>query len=165
MYSPLKITIDTREQRPWSFPEHSTVATRGTIKVGDYSLTGDEDLFSVERKSLDDFVGSISTTWDQFRVRFVKMKEANWPAMVCIVESDFIDTCFKDVSDKIEPPPHNHPRITPQFIRARIAELSYYGAGILFAGTPDLASALCWRVLYERQCDLDGMSNEIERIK
>jgi hypothetical protein len=114
---------------------------------------------------LDDFVGSISTTWDQFRVRFKKMREANWPSMVCIVEADFIETCFSDNGSEVVEPNHNHPRITPQFIRARIAELTYYGAGILFAGTPDLASALCWRVLYERNCDLEGVENEIERIK
>jgi|19_taG_2_1085344.scaffolds.fasta_scaffold05541_6 hypothetical protein len=164
MLNKLDIIIDTREQRPWSFPEESAKVARGTIGIGDYALRGDQHMFAVERKSLDDFVGSISSTWDQFRVRFQKMRAANWPSMVCIVEADFVHTCFVETTGGIEGPPHNHPRITPQFIRARIAELSYYGAGILFAGTPELASALCWRVLYERRCDLDGVESEIERI-
>jgi hypothetical protein len=164
MFDKLDITIDTREQRPWSFPEESTRVARGTITVGDYALRGDERSYAIERKSLDDFVGSISSSWDQNRVRYLKMKQAAWPSMVCIVEADFVSTCFGyDASGAMTTPNHNHPKISPQFIRARIAELSYYGAGILFAGSPELASALCWRILYERKCDLDGIACEIER--
>lgn len=164
MLDRLSITIDTREQRPWAFPEHAADVSRGTIPVGDYALTGDEKNYAVERKSLDDYVGSISTTWDEFRVRFQKMRKGQWPSMVCIIEANFADTCFRDVQGVIAEPNHNHPKVSPQFIRARTCELLYYGAGIFFAGSPELAAAVCWRVLYERQCRLDGVKCEVERM-
>jgi DNA excision repair protein ERCC-4 len=49
------IVIDTREQTPLAF-EHLP-ARRGTLATGDYSFLGGEELFAVERKSIDDLVG------------------------------------------------------------------------------------------------------------
>ena len=52
-----RIIIDTREQTPWSFPPEIPVEI-GTLKTGDYALAGD-DAFAIERKSKDDFLGTI----------------------------------------------------------------------------------------------------------
>ena len=61
----LHIVIDTREQTPWHFHPEVATATRGTIKTGDYALLND-DGFAIERKSLNDFVGTIGKGWDRF---------------------------------------------------------------------------------------------------
>lgn len=57
------VIIDTREQLPYNFTFEST---RATLKTGDYSLAGLESVVSIERKSLDDFVGCITTGRDRF---------------------------------------------------------------------------------------------------
>lgn len=59
------IIIDSREQTPIEFqPEVKT--ERGTLQSGDYSIKGLEHLFSVERKSIADLVGSLTSGRDRF---------------------------------------------------------------------------------------------------
>lgn len=58
------IVIDTREQRPFEFPGRETVTK--ALPVGDYSLVGFETEIAVERKSLDDFIGSLTRGRDRF---------------------------------------------------------------------------------------------------
>jgi DNA excision repair protein ERCC-4 len=48
------IVIDSREQTPLRFA--NLKAIRGGLTSGDYSFSGGEDLFSVERKSIPDLV-------------------------------------------------------------------------------------------------------------
>lgn len=57
------IVIDTREQLPYSFQFESI---RSALKTGDYSLIGLETTIAIERKSLDDFIGCITTGRDRF---------------------------------------------------------------------------------------------------
>ena len=49
------IVVDTREQEPLVFERLTSV--RGTLKTGDYSVAGLQDLFSIERKTVADLVG------------------------------------------------------------------------------------------------------------
>ena len=44
----LKIIIDTREQKPWEFPGHTTAVQK--LDTGDYSVEGLEDILCIERK-------------------------------------------------------------------------------------------------------------------
>ena len=53
-----KIVIDTREQAPLPIPRYWYV--RGTLKTADYSILGYESAFAIERKSLQDLVGSLT---------------------------------------------------------------------------------------------------------
>lgn len=66
---PFTLVVDTREQRPFGF--EGFAVQRGTLKAGDYSLLGYEHLVAVERKSLDDCWGSMSTG----RARFSRCVE------------------------------------------------------------------------------------------
>jgi ERCC4-type nuclease len=52
------ILVDSREQTPLVFPAMVQVQRR-TLKTGDYSIAGYEDLFTVERKSLPDLVNTV----------------------------------------------------------------------------------------------------------
>ncbi len=53
------IVIDTREQEPYAFDPAVVTAVRQALPAGDYSLPGYESCIAVERKSLEDFVGSV----------------------------------------------------------------------------------------------------------
>lgn len=142
----ITIAIDTREQRPWSFDRGRVNVVYRALDAGDYALDGDTG-FSIERKSLDDFCGTISSGWSRFRREIDRM--AHYPARVIIVEADFAETCFWQG----KPPQHNHPRVTPQFVMMRIAELTMIGVSILWAGDRDLAAALCLAILERRESE------------
>lgn len=67
----MKILVDTREGTPWTFDAlrftrwPHTVET-ATLHTGDYTAVGLEDSLLIERKALDDFIGSISSGRDRF---------------------------------------------------------------------------------------------------
>lgn len=67
----MTVVVDTREQRPFSFDPARVTTIRGTLPVGDYSIAGHELEVVVERKSLQDYVGSIT----QGRARFFRELE------------------------------------------------------------------------------------------
>jgi len=143
------IVIDTREQRPWSFPPHIEVEI-GTLRTGDYALKNDEH-FAIERKSADDFVGTVSLGWHRFVKELNRMDAANFAAKVIIVETDFETFCFRIRQGAIIPPDHEHTRCTPQFLMKRIAELTMRGISVIFAGNAELASAIALRLFFERE--------------
>ena len=145
----MKITIDTREQRPWSFPPFIEIEI-GTLRTGDYAISGDSG-FAIERKSADDFAGTISTGWHRFVRELNRMDEAQFAAKVIIVESDFETFCYRTRQGEILPPNHEHTRITPQFVMKRIAQLTMRGVSVLFAGNAELGSAIALRLFYERE--------------
>jgi len=155
----LKIIIDTREQTPWAFPEHYAVTTRGTLTAGDYALNGDSS-FALERKSLDDFLGTISTGWDRFCRELARMNELKFPAKVIIVEGNFVSVTFrKDEDGYIIPPKHNHPQLTPSFVCARIADLTLMQVSVLFAHNSILAAGMATTILRHRARSLDNDNN------
>lgn len=59
------IIVDSREQTPLTFPEH-VQTERGTLQSSDYSVKGLEHIFGVERKSIADLVGSLTSGRDRF---------------------------------------------------------------------------------------------------
>jgi len=65
---PFAIAVDTREQMPWSFQgivlgqkQIVVKQQRQTMQTGDYSIVGREDEIVIERKSVSDFLSSITT--------------------------------------------------------------------------------------------------------
>lgn len=145
--SMLKIVIDTREQTPWSFDPGQAQTFVGTLKTGDYALAGD-CFFAIERKSLDDFLGTVSSGWERFLREIGRMD--SFVAKVVIVEGDYEGVCFHDAGGKIIPPDHQHPMLLPAFINKRIAQLSIMGVAVIFAGNAEYASALALAIFRER---------------
>jgi ERCC4-type nuclease len=144
--SRLKIIQDTREQRPWAFDLAFADVSVGTLKTGDYALAGD-DQFAIERKSLDDFLGTIATGWPRFCRELKRMDDAEFVAQVIIVEGDFAHVCFNlDKEGQLVAPTHNHPNLTPQFITKRIAQLTMRGVSVLFAGNAEFASGIALHI-------------------
>ena len=143
------IIIDTREQRPWSFPPQINVEV-ATLHTGDYALKGDQG-FAIERKSGDDFCGTISTGWHRFCKELNRMDESHFVAKVIVVECDFETFCYRIRQGVIIPPDHEHTKVSPQFVMKRIAQLLMRGVAVLFAGNANYASAIALRLFYERE--------------
>jgi ERCC4-type nuclease len=60
------IVVDTREQQPYLFDPTRVVAVKRALPAGDYSLEGYETSVAVERKSLDDYIGSVIGDRERF---------------------------------------------------------------------------------------------------
>lgn len=161
MIAPLRIVIDTREQAPWAWDPSDAVTEVRALSAGDYALESDCERvkgratlavrFSIERKSLEDLLSTISTGWDRFQRELTRMEA--FPARVIIVEGDFADVCFKQGATGIIPPPHNHPALRPAFVARRISELTMMGVSVLLAGDAQMAAGLAFRV-FRRRADL-----------
>ena len=68
----MRIIVDTREQRPWAFPGCDTV--RAKLDTGDYSVEGLETRVCVERKSLDDWTGTVIRARPRFYRELERMR-------------------------------------------------------------------------------------------
>jgi len=152
----MTIVCDTREQRPWVFPEGVEVQV-AKIEQGDYALIGD-NTFAIERKSVDDFVGTVFSGWERFQRELRRMDDCGFCAKVIIVEGDFDAVCYKAMEGgEIREPQHNHPAITPEAVCAKIAELIVrFRCAVLFARDEGTAAALAYHVLCKRAAQLNG---------
>ena len=159
MIPPLHIIIDSREQSPWSWDPNDATTEIAGLSAGDYALASDTEQpkrrgqlrpvrFAVERKSLEDFLGTISTGWERFNRELTRMEA--FPARVVIVEGDFADVCFSERGGEIIPPPHNHPQLRPSFVARRIAELTMMGVSVLMCGNAEMASGMAYRIFRRR---------------
>lgn len=90
------ILVDTREQTPWEFEgvyfhgEMRTFPTRrATLKSGDYTLEGLESFAAIERKSLADFLSSITRGRDRFKREMERL--ADFRSKAIIVEQPLDD--------------------------------------------------------------------------
>lgn len=67
MVCSMQVIIDTREQTPWTFEgEKGIVTTRAKLDAGDYSIIGLERRVAIERKSLDDWTGTVIRDRNRF---------------------------------------------------------------------------------------------------
>ncbi len=55
----MHVIVDTREQTPWTFEGQGIECVRAKLGAGDYSIPGLEHRVAIERKSLDDWTGTI----------------------------------------------------------------------------------------------------------
>lgn len=83
---PMNIKVDTREQLPLKFSEHIKTEI-GILKFGDYSLLENENLV-IERKSLNDFVSTVTAGNERFRREIGRAKKAKG-YLIVLVESSF----------------------------------------------------------------------------
>jgi len=144
----IQIVIDTREQRPWHFPDGEVDVRRGTIGAGDYCLEGDGE-FAIERKSLPDFVGTVCVEWERFQRELMRMSGV--PARVVIVEGSVGQIMNGD---------YTHPGIKPGFVMKRVAELTLMGVCVLFCENNVMAAAMAWRIFWNRRRMLDELAGE-----
>lgn len=129
------IIIDTREQAPFDFGGRVQTVRMG-LETGDYSLAGFESIVTVERKSLPDYVSSL--TWQ--RDRFLRECErlAAFPIKAIVVEGSFGDLVHGKYGTKA----------TPQsLIGSTIKLLTDFGLPVVFCDCRTYAERFVERML------------------
>ena len=135
------IVIDSREQNPlFKRPEKGLLVVRDKLEVGDYSVRGFEHEIVCERKSINDFLGSISNNRDRFKRMLEKMKE--WKLKFIMIEGTLeellapqtIKSGFKSIDGKVTPLTKQYSGIHPNSIYQTIISIMVrYGIIFYFA--------------------------------
>ena len=113
-----KIIIDTREQKPLKFARETEMRA---LKFGDYAFSSSTTTCNcfIERKSLSDFIGTISGGYERFINEIKRAEEAD-AYLVVLVESSMPNAMnfpyLPHISKKI--------KATPEFIFHRVRRLS-----------------------------------------
>ena len=89
---PIKIVIDSREQKPLQFPIEVDCIIRG-MKTGDYTIDGYEDRILVERKALGDLVNCLTSDRNRFRKQLARLKKV--PYRCIVIESSLFQVARK----------------------------------------------------------------------
>ena len=81
------IVSDSREQKPYNF---ETETVTGTLATGDYSIQGLQDHIAIERKTIDDLIGCLTTGRDRFERELFRSRALDY---FCLV----VEASLKDI--------------------------------------------------------------------
>jgi DNA excision repair protein ERCC-4 len=135
------LVVDRREQCPLVFTRFQSVP--GTLTTGDYSIAGLEELFAVERKSIDDLVGCCM---GENRIRFGRelhrLRGYRFKRLVIVGSHEVIKAG------------RYHSRISPKSVLATLGAFEVrYETPLVFANTPQEAAAMIerWAFWFARE--------------
>ncbi|MEN6358251.1 MAG: ERCC4 domain-containing protein [Armatimonadota bacterium] len=83
------VVVDTREKEPYTFDPARVEVVRRALAAGDYSLLGLESSVAVERKSMEDFVGTVIRGRERFANELAKLRGCEFACVV--VEGSLMD--------------------------------------------------------------------------
>jgi DNA excision repair protein ERCC-4 len=135
------IVIDTREQEPLVFSRLQSV--RGTLTTGDYSIQGLQELFSIERKSVEDLVGCcMGENRERFERELHRLRGFRFKRLLVIGSRGEIETM------------RYHSRISPKSVLGSLAAWEVrFDLPVVFAATPTEAASQierwCWYFVRE----------------
>lgn len=135
----MKIIVDNREQRPFSFRDtrYDGVAVEaGTLAIGDYSLAGLTDRAAVERKELADLVACLGRERDRFERELAR--GAALDAFAVVVEASWADLASGNYRSRI----NSHAAC-----QSVLAFAGRYRVPFLFAGSRAAAEYMTWGFL------------------
>lgn len=124
------IIIDSREQKPWFFPEYSVATEK--LDTGDYSVKGLEDILCIERKrSISEIANNI--TEKRFKDVLSRMSKYRFPFI--LLEFDLDDVFSFPIGSDIPKRIWSKIRIKPQFILKNLIEMSLiYNINVVYCG-------------------------------
>ena len=129
----LEILVDAHERYPYRFASQQTRTQRTPLACGDYAVQVDgQTVAAVERKSLDDLIGSVSSG----RLRFALGELAALPRAAVVVEDRYSRIFAQD-------------RVRPAQVADGLAELQvrWPSVPIVFCETRKLAEEWTYRYL------------------
>lgn len=133
---PVIIIVDTREPwpHPWQrwLPGHVTLE-RMALDTGDLAIAGLPDGAVIERKTVSDFLGCLTSNRDRFERELARSRHVG--RFCIIVEGTLLD-CIRDRGG-----------LSEASLVGTVAAWSRRFCSIVFAGTERNAAELAWRYL------------------
>ena len=123
----MRIAFDTREQQPYQFTRYTGVIVEAaTLTTGDYSLSGLQDRIALERKSLSDLTGTLTSGRERFQRECERGRGLDYYGLI-------IEASMEDVRT------HNYrSQMTPQSLLQTLAAYSVrYGLHVHWCGSRD----------------------------
>lgn len=146
---PFRILVDTREQHPWTFTNLEADRKQGggvlyvkrrrtALHTGDYSIDGYQGGVTIERKSLEDLVQTLSSGRERFEREHNRMAEMGVGNAVVMVEGAWRDIWENVVGS----------RMAPKTIhRTALSWFEKYGVPWMFCGSRRWAEESAFRFL------------------
>ena len=135
------VIVDTREQNPFSFARFRgwfAGVEMKSLRLGDYSVAGLEDVCTVERKDLSDLVHSFTAQRASFVDRLRQM--SSYPHRLLVVTA-----ALSQVKSR-----YSHSRVSPNKItQSLIAVLAGLGVPFLCVETHELGEEIVASYLYQ----------------
>ncbi len=127
------VVIDSREQ--WPLPIQRLPTIRAGLYSGDYSVTGLENVFAVERKSVDDLVGCcVNSNRERFEHELHRLRGFRFKRLLIIGHREQVER--GDYTS----------RITPPAVLGTLAAFEIrYDCPVCWADTPEAAASLVER--------------------
>ncbi len=125
--------IDTREQEPLAFERLASV--RGTLRTGDYSVAGLQDLFSIERRTVSDLVGCcMGENRERFERELHRLRGYRFKRLLVVgSEAEILEG-------------HYHSNIKPQAVLATVCAFEMrYDLPVVFVPTAQAGARLVER--------------------
>lgn len=127
-----RLIVDTREQTPLTFPHLEAV--RGTLATGDYSIAGMEGAFMVERKSVQDLVGSLTQGRERFFRELARMRAAQCARLLIVGQA-------VDMAAHL-----NRRSVNAESIAGSLAAINSRFVPVVWAATPAKAAQMVERL-------------------
>lgn len=142
------IVIDSREQTPLPFSKLATVT--GTLVSGDYSVCGLEELFSVERKSIEDLVSCCCAgNRERFERELHRLRGFRFKRLLIVGSEEAI------LAERYRS------AITPKAVLATLGAFEVrYDLPVVFKSTPEAAAAQIerWAHWFSREVRLAAIN-------
>jgi DNA excision repair protein ERCC-4 len=126
------IIQDTREQNPFSFAFYECETTVATLKTGDYTLQGYEEIVAIERKkSTSELATNLGKYRDRFEREMERLSEFEHKYIVCeFTESDLLQF---PLNSSIPKRIIKYIRMNGKFMRKQLHKYEEeYGVAIIF---------------------------------
>ncbi len=131
------IIIDTREQKPFEFPDGVPTIVSG-LRAGDYSIVGFQEQVSIERKSLADLYQTCGKGHERFERELDKLSHYRYSAVV-------IEATWFEIARR----PPMRSRMKPKAVIASLQAWELrYGVHIHAQGPRPLAARLTYLMLH-----------------
>jgi DNA excision repair protein ERCC-4 len=151
----IPVLCDSREQRPWTFNNSVFSVEVVGLKAADYSLKGMASRVGVERKSLADFLGSITSGRERFHRELERLRSYEHAALI-------IEASWSDIELGNYPLVHGKPcsAVHPNSVAGTLVSIHTRYVPVLLAGDRAGGQSLCARLL--RRWWLDSQSAKEE---
>ena len=97
----MHVIADTREQQPWTFEDLPVEITRAKLEAGDYSVRGFENRIAIERKSLSDWIATVTRERTRFYKELERLRGYEFRAV--IIEAGIREILAGEYRSKMSP--------------------------------------------------------------